>query len=101
MLLTQKFPSTNHPGCRPFEISRYVPLPTRAPIAIESIKAACLLLLWEGACSVTDLADRWLKLRPIHPANLEPASRETAFEEVKELLKMLEAFIYVLLERSA
>ena len=88
-------------GCRPFEISGYVPLPTRAPIAIESIKAACLLPLWEGACSITDLADRWLKLRPIHPVTLEPASHQTAFEEVKQLLKMLEAFIYVLLERSA
>ena len=88
-------------GYRPFEISSYIPLPTRSPIAIESIKAACLLPLWENACSVTDLTDRWLKLRPIHPVTLEPASHQTAFEEVKELLKMLEAFIYVLLERSA
>lgn len=88
-------------GCRPFEISSYVPLPTRAPILIESIKAACLLPLWEEACSVTDLAERWLKLRPIHPVTLEPATRETAFEEVTELLKRLEAFLYVLLELSA
>ncbi|MEG4280324.1 methyltransferase domain-containing protein [Microcoleus sp. MON1_C1] len=88
-------------GYRPFEISSYVRLPTKVPILIESIKAACLLPLWEGGCSVTDLAERWLKLRPIHPVTLEPASHETAFEEVKELLKMLEAFIYVLLERSA
>jgi ubiquinone/menaquinone biosynthesis C-methylase UbiE len=86
---------------RPFDISKYVPLPSRAPILMESVNASCLLPLWEGACSVTDLADRWLKLRPIHPATLAPVSRETAFEEVKELLKMLEAFIYVLLERSA
>ena len=86
---------------RPFEISSYVPLPTKVPILIESMKAACLLPLWEKACSVNDLADRWQKLRPIHPVTLEPVSSETAFEEVKELLKMLEAFIYVLLERSA
>lgn len=85
---------------RPFEISSYVPLPSRAPIVIESIKAACLLPLWEKACSVTELAERLLKLRPIHPVTLEPASHQAAFEEVKELLKMLEAFLYVLLERS-
>lgn len=86
---------------KPFEISRYVRLPTKVPILIESMMAACLLPLWEGASSVTDLAERWLKLRPLHPVTLEPGSRETAFEEVKKLLITLEAFMYVLLEPSA
>ncbi|MCC3534168.1 MAG: methyltransferase domain-containing protein [Microcoleus sp. PH2017_25_DOB_D_A] len=86
---------------KPFEISRYVPLPTRVPILIESTMAACLLPLWERASSVADLAERWLKLKPLHPVTLEAASRETASEEVKKLLITLEAFMYVLLELSA
>lgn len=86
---------------KPFEISLYVRLPTKVPILIESMMAACLLPLWERASSVTELAERWLKLRPLHPVTLEPASRETAFEEVKKLLITLEAFMYVLLELSA
>lgn len=86
---------------KPFEISRYVRLPTKVPILIESMMAACLLPLWEGASSVTDLAERWVKLKPLHPVTLEAASRETAFEEVKKLLITLEAFMYVLLEPSA
>ena len=84
-----------------FEISSYVPLPTRVPIAVESMLAACLLPLWERPQPVNSLVELWLKLRPLHPATLEPVNPETAFEEVKELLSMLEAFLYVLLERSA
>ncbi len=83
----------------PYEISSYLPLPTLVPIVIESNMAACLLPLWEGACPVRYLAERWLKLRPLHPLSLEPVSEETAFEEVRELLLRLESFLYVLLER--
>ena len=83
----------------PFEISRYIPLPAPAPIAIDSVKAACLLPLWDGAQPVISLVKRWLQLRPVHPATLESVTEETAFEEFKELLERLEAFLYVLLER--
>jgi len=83
----------------PFEISRYIPLPAPTPITIESVKAACLLPLWDGVQPVISLVKRWLQLRPVHPATLESVTEETAFEEVKELLERLEAFLYVLLER--
>jgi hypothetical protein len=83
----------------PFEISRYIRLPAPTPIAIESVKAACLLPLWDGVQPVISLVKRWLQLRPVHPATLESVTEETAFEEVKKLLERLEAFLYVLLER--
>lgn len=86
---------------QPFTISRYIPLPTQVPIAVESMVAACLLPLWEGAQPMMSLVELCLKLKPLNPVTLEPVSRETAFEEVKELLSMLEAFLYVLLERTA
>ncbi|NJK67995.1 MAG: methyltransferase domain-containing protein [Microcoleus sp. SU_5_3] len=85
----------------PFEISRYVIVPTVAPVEIESAIAACLLPLWEGAQSVRLLVQRWLQLRTLDSANLEPVTEEKALDEVKELLISLEAFLYVLLERSA
>lgn len=84
---------------KPFEISRYVPLPALVPIFIESHLAACLLPLWECACPAKSLVERWLKLRPLHPITLEPVSEKTAWEEVKEVLMRLEAFLYLLLER--
>ncbi|MEG4285594.1 methyltransferase domain-containing protein [Microcoleus sp. A006_D1] len=84
-----------------FTISRYIPVLSQVPIAVESMVAACLLPLWEGAQPMISLVELWLKLKPLHPATLEPVSHETAFAEVRELLSTLEAFMYVLLERSA
>ncbi|MFM9265844.1 class I SAM-dependent methyltransferase [Tychonema sp. BBK16] len=82
----------------PFEISRYIIVPTLAPVAIDSTMAACLLPLWEGPQSVVSLVQKWLQIRAQMAVNLEPVSEQTAFEEVKELLIRLEVFLYVLLE---
>ncbi|MEG4918226.1 class I SAM-dependent methyltransferase [Microcoleus sp. B7-D4] len=82
----------------PFEISRYIIVPTLAPVAIESTMAACLLPLWEGPQSVVSIVEGWLQIRSQMAVNLEPVSEQTAFEEVKELLIRLEVFLYVLLE---
>ncbi|WP_293126982.1 methyltransferase domain-containing protein [Microcoleus sp. bin38.metabat.b11b12b14.051] len=84
-----------------FTISRYIPSLSQVPIAVESMVAACLLPLWEGAQPMMSLVQLWLKLKPLHPATLDPVSHETAFEEVRHLLSSLEAFMYLLLERSA
>ncbi len=83
----------------PFEISRYIIVPTLAPVAIDSTMAACLLPLWEGPQSAVSLVQQWLQIRAEAAVNREPAAQETAFEEVKEMLTRLEVFLYVLLER--
>jgi SAM-dependent methyltransferase len=82
----------------PFEISRYIIVPTLAPVAIESTMAACLLPLWDGPQSMVSLVEQWLLIRSQIGVNLEPVSEQTAFEEVKALLIRLEVFLYVLLE---
>ncbi|MEG4488605.1 methyltransferase domain-containing protein [Microcoleus sp. D2_18a_B4] len=82
----------------PFEISRYIIVPTLAPVSIDSTIAACLLPLWEGPQSVVSLVEQWLQIGSQIGVNLESVSDETAFEEVKELLIRLEVFLYVLLE---
>jgi len=84
---------------RPFEISRYIPAPTLAPITIESSQASCLLPLWEKPQSVMSLVERWLKIKPLHLVTLEPMSEQAAFAEIQELLTTLETFLYVLLQR--
>ncbi|MBE9095501.1 class I SAM-dependent methyltransferase [Tychonema sp. LEGE 07203] len=83
----------------PFEISRYIIVPTLAPVALNTTMAACLLPLWEGPQSAVSLVQKWLQIRSQMAVNLEPVTEETAFEEVKELLIWLEVFLYVLLER--
>ena len=82
----------------PFGISRYIIVPTLAPIAIYSTIAPCLLPLWDGPQSAVSLVQKWLQIRAEAAVNLDPAAQETAFEEVKELLTKLEVFLYVLLE---
>jgi 2-polyprenyl-3-methyl-5-hydroxy-6-metoxy-1,4-benzoquinol methylase len=82
----------------PFEISRYIIVPTLSAVAIESTMAACLLPLWDGPQSMVSLVQKWLQIRSQMAVNLEPVSEQTAFEEVKEMLSRLEVFLYVLLE---
>ena len=84
---------------RPFQISRDVPLPTINPVNIGSSLAACLVPLWDEPQPVTALVQRWLQIRPVDPMSLESISQQRAFDEIKELLTSLEAFLYVLLER--
>ncbi|NJL40136.1 MAG: class I SAM-dependent methyltransferase [Leptolyngbyaceae cyanobacterium SM1_4_3] len=84
---------------KPFEISQYIPIPVTAPVFAESdIAACCLLPLWEGSQPVADLVERWLKVRPYNLITLEPTSKATAFEQVRQLLSKLEVFLYILAE---
>jgi hypothetical protein len=46
------------------------------------------------------LVERWQQIQPVDPVTLEPITPQIAFEQVKELLTTLDAFLYVLLERS-
>ncbi|MEQ8999216.1 MAG: methyltransferase domain-containing protein [Coleofasciculus sp. B1-GNL1-01] len=85
---------------KPFVISNYVTLPALAPVELDSTVAACLLPLWDGSVLVKAIVERWLKIRPLDLVTLAPVSEQTAFEEVKQLLRKLEVFLYVMLERS-
>ena len=81
-------------------ISQYVKLPTIVPITLESRRAACLLPLWETEQPMISLVERWQQIQPVDPVTLEPITPPIAFEQVKELLISLDAFLYVLLQRS-
>ena len=85
---------------RPYEISQYVKLPTPIPITLESSRAACLLPLWSGGQTVLFLAERWQQIYSVDSVTLEPITGQRALQQVKELLILLNAFLYVLLERS-
>jgi 2-polyprenyl-3-methyl-5-hydroxy-6-metoxy-1,4-benzoquinol methylase len=86
---------------RAFEISQQIKLPALAPVLIEANVAACLLLLWDEPQPIQVIAERYLQLNPVDLVTLEPISRETAFEVVKDLLNRLDAFLYILLETRA
>ncbi|MDX2212117.1 MAG: class I SAM-dependent methyltransferase [Oculatellaceae cyanobacterium bins.114] len=81
-----------------FEISRYIKLSAPGAVMLDSPLAATLLPLWEGPQSLQALVNRYLKIRPLHPATLEPVVEQTALQELKQLLEQLEAFCYILLQ---
>jgi 2-polyprenyl-3-methyl-5-hydroxy-6-metoxy-1,4-benzoquinol methylase len=85
---------------QPFEISRYITLPTTTPIVLDTLAAASLIPLWEGKQPFTSLVSRWHQLRPLDALTLEPVTPETAFEEVRQNLIKLESFLYVLVEKA-
>lgn len=85
----------------PFQISAYITLTSLSPIILESSIAACLLPLWEKRQSIKSLTERWIQIRPVEPVTLEPVTEIIAFEQVKTAVINMEAFLYLLLERSA
>ncbi|MBW4464105.1 MAG: class I SAM-dependent methyltransferase [Pegethrix bostrychoides GSE-TBD4-15B] len=85
---------------KPFEISQQVKLPTNSPIVLEANLAACLLPLWESPQPIAVLVERYQRSNPVDPVTLEPIGTEAAFTTVKDLLRRLEIYLYVLLERS-
>jgi len=83
-----------------FQVNRLLSAPSQGQVFLENTNAACLLPLWDGPQPFKALVDRYLKIRPVHPITLEPTSTEVAFKTVKDMLNQLDAFLYVLLERS-
>lgn len=82
---------------KPFEISSQLQMGER-PVSIDSTIAACLLPLWEGPQSMESLVERWQKLRPVNPVNLELTTEAEALDFVRQTLTGLEKLGYVLLE---
>jgi len=86
---------------RPFEISKFINLPVLGTVLLDSTRAACLLPLWDSPQPLMHLVEHYRKLRSVNPVTLEPVTPETAFHEIKEFFNRLDAFLYVLIEKSA
>jgi 2-polyprenyl-3-methyl-5-hydroxy-6-metoxy-1,4-benzoquinol methylase len=86
---------------RPFEISQFINIPVLGSVMLDSTRAACLLPLWEQPQPFVALVEHYRKLRPLNLVTLEPISQETAFEDIKQFFNRLDAFLYVLIEKSA
>ncbi|HIK37440.1 MAG: class I SAM-dependent methyltransferase [Geminocystis sp.] len=84
---------------QPWEISKYITQPAAAPVYISHNQAAALLPLFSQHLSFSDMVEYWLKIQPINLITGETKTRKEAREEVKILLKELETFLYVLVEK--
>jgi 2-polyprenyl-3-methyl-5-hydroxy-6-metoxy-1,4-benzoquinol methylase len=83
-----------------FEVSRYIPLVTSAPIWLDPTTAACFLPLWDQSQPFTLLVERWMKLSPCDFNTLEPITQEAAVDKLKHVLSRLEVCLYVLIEKA-
>jgi hypothetical protein len=81
--LSKHFNYTNQPG---------------TSFNIESTMSGTLMPLLEASQTIGQLADRYLRIRPVDPATLLPLSREVALERIQITLKQLEKATYVLIE---
>jgi hypothetical protein len=66
-------------------LAKYIKVPTLVALHQESYIVACLLPLWEGTQPFMKLVERSHQIRPVDPITLEPISKQTTFEQVKEL----------------
>lgn len=85
---------------QPWEISKYITQPAAGPVYISHNQAAALLPLFNNSLSFLELVDYWQKIQPINLITGETKTKEEAREEVKTLLKQLETFLYVLVEKN-
>lgn len=83
----------------PWEISKYISLPTLAPISLESKMCALIISLWETEQTMEELVQRWLKIQPIDLITLENITKEQAWQQVIDVIIKLETFLYVLVEK--
>jgi ubiquinone/menaquinone biosynthesis C-methylase UbiE len=83
----------------PFHFTQFINLNNPQPVLIESSVAACLLPLWEGPQSVQALVDRRLYLSPYDGVTLQARSAPQVWQEVCQLLQLLESSLHVLIEQ--
>lgn len=68
-------------------------------VNIDSSMALCLVPLLDAPQGMMSLVEFGKKVRPVHPITLEPTVAQEIFQRLQHLLKKLESFGYVLLER--
>ena len=82
-----------------FEISRYISVVRATPCVIKPNSAACLLPLWEGPQTFTELVQRWQMLGPVDPVTLAEINEQAAAKTVARLVHWLETHLYVLVDQ--
>jgi 2-polyprenyl-3-methyl-5-hydroxy-6-metoxy-1,4-benzoquinol methylase/uncharacterized protein Usg len=85
---------------RAFEISKAIPGVAKAPVLLDPDLASCLIPLWDSAQPIAVLAERYHKVHPVDPITLQEFSYEQALTTIKSLVRQLDTFLYVLLERQ-
>jgi SAM-dependent methyltransferase len=84
----------------PFKISDFFSRTTIEPIPLSTQSAICLRMVWDQPITVAELVKQWLRIKPLNILTLEPMTEVEAFTEIKRTLFEMEAYMFVMLERS-
>lgn len=78
----------------------FIVLPSKVPVIINQMEAACLMPLFEGPQPFTTLVVHFMTLFPIDLRTFEPIDQAIATQKVQHLLSRLETYLYLLVERT-
>lgn len=83
----------------PWEVSKFIKLPTTMPIYLSAGLAAVLLILWEKPATLAELVSYSLKIQPINLVTGEAKNYLEAEKEIIDLVIKLETFLYLLVQK--
>ncbi|WP_071190208.1 class I SAM-dependent methyltransferase [Trichormus sp. NMC-1] len=83
-----------------FPIRKYLAL-TEEFVYIDSSMALCLLPLLDKPLPMMSLVEHWQQFRPLDPLTAEPTDKVKVFQLLQTLLKVLEDFDCIMLERQS
>jgi len=81
----------------PFDIHVFLNINTSHQISLYTTSCACLYLLWDEPLTVIELAQRWLRIKPVNWLTNESISKEQALSEIRQTLIEMESLMLVLL----
>lgn len=82
----------------PFNIHIFLNVNAAQQISLYATSCACLHLLWDKPLTVMELAQKWLKIKPVNWLTSESITEEQALFEVRRTLIEMESLMLVLLE---
>jgi ubiquinone/menaquinone biosynthesis C-methylase UbiE len=82
----------------PFDIHEHLNINASQQISLYTTSCACLHLLWDTPLTVMELAQKWLRIKPVNWFTEESITEELALSEVKHTLVEMESLMLVLLE---
>ncbi len=83
----------------PLTLNDYSPSLTKPLNLDRTIASAIFKPLLDAPQSLATLAEQWLKLRPINLGNLEPTTKQEAWEIIKQMVIEQEKFGTILIEK--
>lgn len=82
----------------PFDISEFFSHTTIEPVALSTLSAICLRMLWDQPITFDRLVKQWLRVKPLNLLTLEPMTETEAFTQIKQTLIEMEVYMFVMLE---